>query len=148
MQVHPETVACKRQVNYIREVTRSTTDPPGFRSGCPLASALDIVGDRWSLLILRGLFVGFSRYGDFLAGPEKISTNILADRLKTLECAGLIERLTDQGNPRGRYVLTRKGADLLPAMQALASWGFEHLPDRWDPPDWFMRAKPSDYYPG
>jgi DNA-binding HxlR family transcriptional regulator len=128
-------------------VTRKTPDQTGFRSGCPLASALDIVGDRWSLLILRGLFVGFSRYGDFLAGPEKISTNILADRLKTLECAELIERLTDEGNPRGRYRLTRKGADLLPAMQALASWGFEHLPDRWTSPDWFMKAKPSDYYP-
>lgn len=128
-------------------MSRKTSDQTSFRSGCPLASALDIVGDRWSLLILRGLFVGFTRYGDFLAGPEKISTNILADRLKTLECAGLIERLTDEENPRGRYRLTRKGADLLPAMQALAAWGFANLPDRWDPPDWFMKAAPSDYYP-
>ncbi|MBI1182104.1 MAG: transcriptional regulator [Alphaproteobacteria bacterium] len=147
MQVNVAPIACKTQVIYIGEVTRRNTDPDGFRSGCPLASTLDIVGDRWSLLIVRGLFVGFSRYGDFLAGPEKISTNILAARLKTLECAGLIERLTDEGNPRGRYRLTRKGADLLPAMQALTSWGAEHLPDRWEPPGWFMAAKPSDYYP-
>jgi DNA-binding HxlR family transcriptional regulator len=130
----------------MKDVNQRSSRPISHRSGCPLASALDIVGDKWSLLIVRGLFVGFSRYGDFLNGPEKISTNILADRLRLLECAGVIERLQDEVRQHGRYRLTRKGADLLPAMQALAGWGFEHLADRWVPPDWFMRAKPSDFY--
>jgi len=119
---------------------------PDFRSQCPLASALDIVGDKWSLIILRGLFVGFSRYGDFLKGPEPIATNILADRLKMLECAGLIERIPPV-SARSPYRLTRKGADLLPVLQQLAHWGFEHIAERWQPPHWFMRAKPKDFYP-
>ena len=115
-----------------------------YRSGCPLASALDIVGDKWSLVVLRGFFIGFSRYGDFLKAPESIATNILADRLKSLECAGLIERLPDAAS---RYRLTRKGADLLPVLQQLTHWGLEHIPDRWQPPDWFFKAKPKDFYP-
>jgi DNA-binding HxlR family transcriptional regulator len=117
-----------------------------YRSACPLASALDIVGDKWSLVVLRGFFVGFSRYSDFLKGPEAISTNILADRLKMLECAGLIERIPDAAG-RSPYRLTRKGADLLPVLQKLAHWGFEHIAERWQPPDWFMKAKPKDFYP-
>ncbi len=117
---------------------------PAYRSGCPLASALDIVGDKWSLVVLRGFFIGFSRYGDFLKAPESIATNILADRLKSLECAGLIERLPDAAS---HYRLTRKGADLLPVLQQLTHWGLEHIPDRWQPPEWFFKAKPKDFYP-
>ena len=116
-----------------------------FRSGCALSSVLDLVGDKWSLLILRGLFVGWSRYREFLAAPERISTNILADRLKRLEAQGLISRR--DGGTAPSYHLTRMGADLLPAMQALAVWGHANLPDRWAPPDWFLRAKPEDFYP-
>jgi DNA-binding HxlR family transcriptional regulator len=117
-----------------------------YRSGCPVASALDLVGDRWSLVVLRGFFVGWSRYGDFLKGPEPIATNILADRLKSLECAGLIERRPGQA-ARPTYRLTRKGADLLPVLQELARWGLEHIPDRWATPPWFFKAKPKDFYP-
>lgn len=118
------------------------------RSECPLASALDIVGDKWSLLIVRGLFVGHQRYGDFLKDAEAISTNILADRLRLLECAGIVERLPGETiATHYRYRLSRKGADLLPALQALARWGFEHIADRWQPPDWFLDAKPADFYP-
>lgn len=112
-----------------------------FRSGCALSSALEVVGDKWSLLILRGLFVGWTRYREFLTSPEKISTNILADRLKRLEAVGLISRRA------GGYRLTRAGADLLPTMQALALWGHANLPDRWAPPEWFLRARPEDFYP-
>ena len=123
------------------------TETP-FRSPCAVASALDLIGDRWSLLVVRGLFVGHSRYGDFLKDPESISTNILADRLRQLECAELIERAPGPGRAdHPRYRLTRKGADLLPVLQALAVWGSDHIPDRWQPPDWFLAAKPSDYYP-
>ena len=124
------------------------TEPIAYRSGCAVASALDIVGDKWSLIIVRGFFVGNSRYGDFLKAPEAISTNILADRLKLLECAGVIERFDDgSGSAHSRYRLTRKGADLLPVLQALARWGSHHIPDRWEPPSWFLKAKPKDFYP-
>ncbi len=69
--------------------------PAGDRTGahrslCPVACALDVVGDRWTLLVIRDLFAGKSRYGDFLASAEKIPTNILADRLKRLEREGII----------------------------------------------------------
>ena len=123
------------------------TETDSFRSGCALSSVLDVVGDKWSLLILRGLFVGWSRYREFLAGPEGISTNILADRLKRLEAQGLITRQPDEATGAPTYRLTRMGADLLPAMQALAIWGHANLPERWAPPEWFLRAKPEDYYP-
>jgi DNA-binding HxlR family transcriptional regulator len=117
-----------------------------FRSGCALSSALDLVGDKWSLLILRGLFVGWSRYREFVAAPEGIATNILADRLRRLEVHGLISR--DAAAPGGpSYRLTRRGADLLPTMQAMASWGHANLPERWAPPEWFLKAKPEDFYP-
>jgi DNA-binding HxlR family transcriptional regulator len=124
------------------------SDTISYRSACPLASALDIVGDKWSLIVVRGFFVGNSRYGDFLKAPEAISTNILADRLKQLECSGIIERYADaSGAAHSRYRLTRKGADLLPVLQAIARWGFHHIPDRWKLPPWFLKAKPKDFYP-
>ena len=118
-----------------------------FRSGCALSSALDLVGDKWSLVILRGLFVGWTRYREFLAAPERISTNILADRLKRLQACGLITRRSTAGAGGASYRLTRAGADLLPTMQALAVWGHANLPGRWPPPEWFLHAKPEDYYP-
>ena len=122
------------------------TECDKFRSGCALSSALDLIGDKWSLLILRGLFVGWSRYGEFLAAPENISTNILANRLKRLEAQSLISRdSSTAGGPI--YRLTRPGADLLPTMQALAIWGHANIRDRWAPPDWFLSAKAMDFYP-
>ena len=117
-----------------------------FRSGCPLASTLDLVGDKWSLLILRGMFTGATRYGDFLKQPESIATNVLADRLQRLEGEHLIQGHEDADGVR-RYRLTRRGADLLPALQALARWGSTHIEGRWPSPDWFMNAKPSAFYP-
>lgn len=119
-----------------------------FRSGCPIASALDIVGDRWSLLILRSMVVGAASYSDFLAAPERISTNILADRLRRLEEADLISQAyARQGSTRGAYALTRKGAALIPALQELARWGEAQLPDRWSPPERFYAARPEDFIP-
>ena len=118
-----------------------------YRSGCALSSALDLIGDKWSLLILRGLFVGWTRYKQFLDGPERISTNILADRLRRLEACGLITRNPGSGSEGPSYRLTRLGADVLPAMQALAIWGYANIGDRWTPPDWFLRAKPEDFHP-
>ena len=120
-----------------------------YRSGCPIASTLDIVGDKWSLLLLRAMVVGATSYSDFLAAPEKISTNILAERLRRLEAAGLIVRVHPRHGPnRGVYALTERGAALLPALQELARWGEAHLPDRWAAPERFYAARPEDFGAG
>lgn len=117
-----------------------------FRTSCPIASALDIVGDKWSLVIIRSMVVGATSYSDFLAMAEKIATNILAERLQRLESAGLIRQTqARQGATRGAYALTAKGAALIPALQALARWGEEELPDRWAPPERFYAARPADF---
>ena len=99
-----------------------------FRSTCPIACALDLVGDRWTLLVLRDLLRGRSRFGELLDSPEGIPTNILADRLKRLEAAGIIDSMAYQNNPpRKAYALTEKGEDLKTVMGALASWGDRHI---------------------
>lgn len=99
------------------------------RSSCPISCSLDLLGDRWTLLLVRDLFRGLTRYGEFLAAPEGIPTNILADRLQRLETAGLIERKAYQDNPpRYAYTLTPKGADLKPVLGSLAMWGQRYFP--------------------
>jgi DNA-binding HxlR family transcriptional regulator len=120
-----------------------------FRSRCAIASALEIIGDKWTLVVIRTLVLGASSYSDLLAAPEKIATNILADRLARLEAWGLVETTPAPvgGKARRRYQLTKAGADLLPVLQAIAAWGEAHLPDRWRVPDWFRNAKPEDFLP-
>lgn len=121
---------------------------PEFRSPCPVASALDVVGDKWTLVVLRTIFAGRHRYGEIADCPEHISTNILADRLERLEEFGLVTKSPYQHNPiRYQYQLTAKGADLLPVLQAMAAWATRHIPGRWTPPRWFSEGKPSDFYP-
>ena len=89
---------------------------------------LDIVGDRWSLLVIRDLTRGKRRYAEFLTSPEGIPTNILADRLKRLKKAGVISsRRYSQHPPRVEYALTEKGEDLRPIMRAMADWGVRHV---------------------
>ena len=104
--------------------------PAGYRSTCPIANVLDIVGDKWTLLVVRDLLIlGKRRYGEFQSSPEAIPTNILADRLKRLEAAGLIKKELYQDNPpRAEYFLTRKGADLGPVLKAMGQWGQRHIP--------------------
>jgi DNA-binding HxlR family transcriptional regulator len=99
------------------------------RSHCPVACSLDIVGDRWTLLLIRDLLFGKMRYGDFLASAEHIPTNILADRLKRLEREGLITRIPYSQRPlRVEYQLTDEGLALGHAVDALADWGTKHFP--------------------
>ncbi|HXC02609.1 MAG TPA: helix-turn-helix domain-containing protein [Opitutaceae bacterium] len=99
------------------------------RSPCPIGCSLDLLGDRWTLLIIRDLFLGKSRYGEFAASPEEIPTNLLADRLARLEKAELIKSTPYQQNPpRHAYTLTRKGRDLEPVLAALVKWGKRHVP--------------------
>jgi len=110
-----------------------------FRSGCPIASTLDLVGDKWSLLILRSMILGARTYGALQQAPERIATNILADRLKRLCAAGIIRRIS----PRGAYELTDAGADLLPVLQAICRWGEGHLPERWPVSQAFYDLTPA-----
>lgn len=96
---------------------------------------------------MRGLFTGCTRYGDFLKDPEGIATNILASRLKALEADGVLEKVADPSAGGFGYRLTLKGANLLPVLQSLARWGLAHIESRWQPPEWFMKGKPKDFYP-
>ena len=100
-------------------------------STCPVCYALDIFGDRWTLLILRDMLVGGKRnYRDFLNAGEKIATNVLADRLKTMVEAGLITRDGDSGNGgQTFYSPTAKGEALRPVLSAMAAWSLEWGPD-------------------
>lgn len=103
--------------------------PAGHRrSFCAVACTLDLVGDRWTLLVIRDLLSGGKRYGDFLASSEHIPTNILADRLKRLEREGLVERARYcEHPPRFEYRLTGEGRGLGRAVDALATWGLKHF---------------------
>jgi DNA-binding HxlR family transcriptional regulator len=94
------------------------------RSDCPISYALDIFGDKWSLLIIRDMmFKGKNTYGDFLKSEEKIATNILADRLVMLESVGLITGMTDEQNKsRKIYSLTAKAIALVPALIEIIYW--------------------------
>jgi DNA-binding HxlR family transcriptional regulator len=99
------------------------------RSSCAIAGALDIVGDRWTLLIVRDLIGGKRRYTDFLRSSERIPTNILANRLRLLERSGVIERVPVRELSRRRaYRLTPAGQALGQVVDALATWGLQHLP--------------------
>ena len=102
----------------------------GFaRSKCAVASTLDIVGDKWSLLVIRDLFAGTSTYGELLDAAERIPTNILADRLKRLEDAGIVEKKAYQERPvRFAYSLTPKGRDMGEILLAIVRWGRKHVP--------------------
>jgi DNA-binding HxlR family transcriptional regulator len=124
-------------------------DPP-FRSDCPIASTLDLVGDRWTLLVIRNLMIGAFSYSDLLAAPEKIATNILAERLERLQRWGLVTKMgaPEGGGARGAYRLTPAGADLLPILQAAAAWGEAHLPGRKPTRAWFSTARPGDFIAG
>lgn len=100
------------------------------RSQCAVACALDVVGDRWTFLLIRDLVAGKSRYGELLTSGEGIPTNLLAERLKRLEAAGIIERKLYQTNPaRYSYHLTADGMELAPALIIFAKWGRKRFPD-------------------
>ena len=103
---------------------------PERRSDCPTAFALDIFGDRWTLLIVRDLmFNGRRRYSEFLNAGEGIATNILADRLSRLESRGIVTSSVDPDNRRAKlYRLTRRGIDLAPLMVEMILWSARHDP--------------------
>ena len=98
------------------------------RSPCPVACTLDLLGDKWTLLVVRDLLLGKETYSEFRQSPEGIPTNILAERLRRLQGAGIIDRQPYQQNPvRYRYRLTGKGRDLYPVIAAMMDWAERHL---------------------
>jgi len=99
------------------------------RSPCPIACSLDILGDRWTLLIIRDLLLGRTRFRDFSASPEGIPTNILSDRLERLLRHGIVEQIpAADGTKRQAYRLTDKGNGLRSVLKAMRDWGL-----RWEP---------------
>ncbi|MGH3966428.1 MAG: winged helix-turn-helix transcriptional regulator [Pseudonocardiaceae bacterium] len=102
------------------------------RSGCPINLSLELLGDRWTLLVLRDMvFVGARHFRELLAGPEGISSNVLADRLETLVEHGMLTRSDD---PRHKqkvvYSLTEQAIELVPVLIQLGDWGIRHFPVR------------------
>jgi DNA-binding HxlR family transcriptional regulator len=98
------------------------------RSACPIACALDLVGDKWTLLVLRDLFHGKAHFGEFLASPERIATNILAERLARLTESGMVERYPSPTMPgREAYRLTQKGLSIWPVLEQISAWGLAHI---------------------
>lgn len=101
---------------------------PQRRSSCPVNASLEILGDRWSLLIIRDLMLrSYRTYKEFLSSDEGIATNILAERLQRLEAAGIISTSRDAEDRRKVvYRLTAKGIDLAPIIMELILWGAHH----------------------
>jgi len=119
--------------------------PVPLRSPCPIAGALDVLGDAWTLLVMRDLlFYDKHRFAAFLESPEGISTNILAERLRRLERCGLVERRRyQQRPPRDEYYLTVRGHELLPVLRELIRWGKRHVPGTAQkPPSSFVGVAP------
>ena len=102
-----------------------------LRSKCPLSCALDVLGDKWSLLIVRDM-LHFKKktFKDFFASNENIATNILSSRLKKLEKFGIISKNKLKNNKKTNiYKLTRVGLDLIPAILELSKWGYKNIKD-------------------
>lgn len=94
------------------------------RSPCPVACALDLLGDRWTLLVVRDLLLGRTRFKEFAAAPEAIPTNVLSDRLQRLVEAGVVvQSPAAEGGKHLAYHLTPKGEALRPVLLALKQWG-------------------------
>lgn len=107
--------------------------------GCPIRFAATVLGDAWSLLILRDLvFKGSRHFGDFVAAGERISTNILTDRLQRLEAEGVVTRMRDPENAvKVIYRLTDKGRDLVPVLLSMIAWSAT-WDDRAEVPEQFL----------
>lgn len=98
------------------------------RSACPVANTLSIIGDRWTLLIVRDIFKGKKRYNEFLESDEKIPTNILANRLKAMEEMEIIRRERySERPPRYEYILTEEGKKLGEILKTIRDWGKKNL---------------------
>jgi DNA-binding HxlR family transcriptional regulator len=113
------------------------------RSSCPISFSLELLGDKWTLVVLRDLIFARKRYyQELLDSPEKIASNILASRLKQLEAAAMITREPDpEHGRRVVYAPTAKALDLLPVLIELMRWGMTHNPKAAAPPEILRRIK-------
>jgi DNA-binding HxlR family transcriptional regulator len=99
------------------------------QQACPVARSLDVLGDRWTLLVIRDLLRGYARFNDLLASLSGISPNLLSERLKALEEHGIVERAFYSDHPpRAEYRLTEKGRALDAPIRALFAWGERYEP--------------------
>jgi DNA-binding HxlR family transcriptional regulator len=99
-----------------------------YNQACPIARTLDLIGDRWTLLILRDLFLGKTRFSQFRRSDPAPPPRLLSQRLQRLEEHGLIERVIYNARPvRAEYHLTEKGRTLFPVLRELVTWGLDHL---------------------
>lgn len=121
-----------------------------YGQNCALARANDVIGERWTMLLLRDLLVAPKRFSELLVSLKGIGTNLLAQRLKDLEAAGIVER-NDAAAAKGAYALTDRGRALEPAMLALIRWGLLHGPENQDGDhhhdDWDLLALKSAFQP-
>ncbi|HLQ34489.1 MAG TPA: winged helix-turn-helix transcriptional regulator [Chloroflexota bacterium] len=102
----------------------------GYGQFCPIARTLDLLGDKWTLLIVRELLRGKRRFRDIEAGLPGIPPNLLSDRLKVLEQASIVTReYFRELPPRVEYELTERGASLSPLLESMAEWGMQHMMD-------------------
>ena len=110
------------------------------RSSCPLTNTLDLIGDKWTLLVVRDmLFLKKKSFSEFLESPEEIATNILTDRLKRLEECGIISKRPYQKTPtRHEYTLTQRGEDLRVLLMEMIRWGNVHIEGTIVPPKKFL----------
>jgi len=121
------------------------------RSECPINFALEMVGDPWSLLVVRDIvYFGKRTFGEFLGSEEGIARNILATRLRQLEERGILDKSPHPADRRKDvYSLTERGLDLIPLLLAAADWGFVHAPSTEAPREWIelVRERRDDVVP-
>ena len=98
-----------------------------YNQTCPIARTLDIIGDRWTMLIVRDLIMGERRFNQCLASSPGLPPKLLADRLKKLELHGLVQRVIYSQHPlRAEYRLTDQGRSLAPVIEEIVRWGLDH----------------------
>src|SRR6187431_2861776 len=122
---------CDIASSFSQRFFREPAMTDDMRSGCPINLTLEVVGDRWSLLVIRDMIFGNRRhFRELLTRSEEgISSNILADRLKRLVEQGIVSKADDPTHKqKSVYSLTDKGVELLPVLAQMSAWGLKHLP--------------------
>src|SRR5438876_4511902 len=123
-------------INSATMVTEKARPPRIRRSGCPIAGTLDLLGDKWTLLVVGDLLLyGKRRFNELQASPAGVPTNILTGRLRRLENAGLVRKARYQKSPpRYEDLLTPMGSELISVLREIIAWGKRYLPDIGTPP--------------
>lgn len=117
------------------------------RSSCPVSTCLEIIGDNWSLVLIRDLFLERTTFTEFMNSPERISSNILTDRINKLKKYNLIEYRVHPNNRKiKQYYLTQAGIDLYPIIYDLIVWSIDHLDMEFNPTavDWYQKNERLD----